>query len=157
MNGNTVVNRSKRTSNQYVYAAPSSIHQTGLFARTAIAAGTDIVEYDGPRVLREEGEKMAAEGNVYVFLFDRKTCIDGSVGWNLARFANHSCAPNCKSVKISGGIWLRTLRPLAKGEEITYDYGYSFREYRNNPCACGAKNCAGYIVPERYRDRVREE
>lgn len=149
------VKHHKPTSNRYTYMALSKIHQKGLFARQELAPGTDIVEYDGLRIPREEGETLAAEGNAYVFTLDRRTCIDGSVFWNLARYANHSCAPNCRSVKISGRIWLRTMRAIKKGEEITYDYGYDFKNYTENPCACGAPGCAGYIVPPRYRDRIR--
>lgn len=144
----------KPTSNRYVYAAGSGIHGKGLFAREEIAAGTDLVEYDGPRLARDAGERLAGEGNAYVFSVDRRSCIDGSVAWNLARYANHSCDPNCRSVKISGRIWLRSIRPIARGEEITYDYGYDFKNYTDNPCSCGSPRCAGYIVPQRFRDRI---
>jgi SET domain-containing protein len=148
------IKHNKPTSNQYTYMAPSRIEGKGLYAREDIPQGMDIVEYDGPRLLREEGERLAAEGNAYVFTIDRRTCIDGSVSWNLARYANHSCAPNCRSVKVSGRIFLRTIRPVIKGEEITYDYGYDFKDYQSNPCRCGAPGCRGYIVPERYRDKL---
>jgi SET domain-containing protein len=149
------VRHNKPTSNRYVYVAPSRIHAKGLFARQDIVPGTDIVEYDGPRLARAAGEVLARDGNAYVFTIDKRTCIDGSVPWNLARYANHSCDPNCRSVKISGRIWLRTLRPVAKGEEITYDYGYDFANYTENPCTCGSPSCVGYILPARFRDRVR--
>jgi hypothetical protein len=77
-------------------------------------------------------------------------CVDGSVAWNLARFANHSCEPNGASEIRAGRIWLRTLRPVAKNEEITYDYGYSFRD-DPVPCRCGAPRCVGRIVAARHR------
>lgn len=142
------------TSNKYAYMAPSKIHQKGLFARCGIDVGTDIVEYDGPRISKQEGEKLAKEDNSYIFVLDRKTCIDGSVKWNLARYANHSCTPNCKTTKISGRIWLRSIRKIVKGEEITYNYGYEFKNYKDNPCNCGSSECRGYIVSETHRDRV---
>lgn len=150
------VRHNKPTSNKYSYMASSPVEGKGLFARTDIPAGTDIVEYDGPRVGREEGEKLAAAGNRYVFTLDRRTCIDGSVFWNLARYANHSCSPNAKSVKIGGRIFLRSLRPIAKGEEITYNYGYDFRNYTDNPCTCGSPGCVGYMVSERSKRKVTQ-
>ena len=150
-----IIRHNKPTSNKYVYAEPSAIHKNGLFARVNIGAGVDIAEYDGPRMDKETGESMASEGNEYIFSIDRRTCIDGSVSWNLARYANHSCSPNCKTVKINGRIWLRTLRTVAKGEEITYDYGYDFKNFTDNPCNCGAPGCAGYIVPGRFKGRIR--
>ncbi len=140
----------RRTNNAWVYAAPSGIHGQGLFARTDIPLGTDIVQYEGPSLSTEEGKKRAEEGNVYLFRSNRRTFIDGSVAWNLARSANHSCAPNAQAVGISGEIWLRAVRKIVKGEEITYDYGYSFRDEPVS-CLCGAPRCAGVIVATRHR------
>ena len=143
----------RRTNNRWAYAAPSGIHGQGLFARTEIPEGTLIVQYDGPRVSTKEGKKMAEEGNVYVFQANRREFIDGSVKWNLARHANHSCEPNSQSVSVDGEIWLRAKRLIAKGEEVTYDYGYSFRD---DPTACGcrAPSCAGRIVAGRHRSKI---
>jgi SET domain-containing protein len=97
-----------------------------------------------------EGRRRAAEGNVFIFRLNRREAIDGSVAWNLARHANHSCAPNAASRSVGGRIWLTALRPVARGEEITYDYGYSFRD-DPSACACGAEGCVGVIVAERHR------
>ena len=145
--------RARRTNNRWVYAAPSRIHGNGLFARARIAPGTEIVEYDGPRVSADVGKRMAREGNVYVFRANRREFIDGSVSWNLARHANHACAPNAESVGIHGRIWLRARREILKGEEITYDYGYSFRD-EPVACHCGADACAGVVVAARHRHQI---
>ncbi len=142
--------RPARTNNEWAHAAPSAIHGRGLWARRDIPAGTDVVEYDGPRVEAGTGRRMAREGNAYVFRLNRRECVDGSVPWNLARFANHACDPNCASEIRAGRIWLKTLRPLAKNEEITYDYGYSFRD-DPVPCRCGSPRCVGRIVAALHR------
>lgn len=133
-----------RTNNRWIHVAPSPIQGKGLFARADIPTGTPVVEYDGPRVSASEGRKMAIEGNVFVFRLNRRECIDGSVKWNLARHANHSCAPNAVSENRGGRIWLCSLRPIAPGEEITYNYGFSFRD-EPTPCHCGAPLCRGVI------------
>lgn len=144
---------SRRSNNRWCYAAPSGIHGRGLFARAEVPRGTDIAEYAGPRVSTDEGKRLAEAGNVYVFRANRRESIDGSAAWNLARHANHSCAPNAESVNAAGRIWLRALRDIAKGEEITYDYGYSFRD-EPVPCLCGAPACAGVIVAARHRAKL---
>lgn len=134
-----------RTNNRWVHAGPSPIEGRGLFARVPIPAGTDIVEYDGPRLPADEGRRRAAEGNAYVFRLNRREYIDGSVAWNLGRFANHSCAPNAASASANGRIWIRARRDIGRGEEITYNYGFSFRD-DPTPCRCGAPGCVGRIV-----------
>ena len=139
---------SKRTNNRWVYADQSGIHGKGLFARASLKAGMAIVEYSGPRVSYSEGKRMADAGNVYMFQANRREFIDGSVVTNLARHANHSCAPNAQSVGIAGQIWLRAKRDIVKGEEITYDYGYSIRD-EDTLCHCGADACTGVIARAR--------
>lgn len=139
-----------KTNNKWVYAAPSGIHGQGLFARVDIPVGIEIVEYSGPRLTIQEGKRLAEEGNVYLFKANRREFIDGSVASNLARHANHSCEPNAASGSIDGRIVLVSRRPILKGEEITYDYGFSFRD-DPTPCHCGAGSCSGRIVAGRYR------
>lgn len=138
------------TNNRWAHVAVSRISGRGLFARVDIPEGTAIVEYTGPRIPYKEGVTLAEDGNVYVFQLNRREFIDGSVAWNLARYANHSCAPNARSIGIDGGIWLCARRAIAQGEEITYDYGYSFRD-EPTACRCGAPGCAGRVVAAKHR------
>lgn len=130
--------------------APSGIEGKGLFARRTIPAGTLMVEYAGPRVSADEGARLAAEGNAFIFRVNRRESIDGSVNWNLGRHANHSCQPNARSTQVGAEMWLKALRAIEKGEEITYDYGYSFRE-EPVACLCRAPGCPGFIVATRHR------
>jgi SET domain-containing protein len=139
-----------RTNNRWVHAQPSGIHGQGLFARVDIPAGTAMVEYAGPRLSVRQGKRLANEGNVYMFRANRREFIDGSVSWNLARHANHSCAPNAASQGMAGGIWLRALRTIARGAEITYDYGFPVGD-EPVACKCGAPTCAGVITAARHR------
>jgi SET domain-containing protein len=143
----------KRDNNQWVFAKGSVIHGSGLFARTNIPPAIRMVEYSGPRLSIEQGRRAAKEGNTFVFRVNRRESIDGSVKWNLGRHANHSCSPNAESVNEDGRIWLRSVRLILKEEEITYDYGYSFRD-DPTPCLCGSIRCAGIIVASRHRGRL---
>jgi len=73
------------------------------------------------------------------------------------RFLNHSCAPNAM-------LRLRTLvalRPIEKGDEVTFDYATT--EYDMScpfPCGCGAPGCLGivrgfrHLTPEQQRARA---
>ena len=78
--------------------------------------------------------------------------IDAAVGGNAARWINHSCAPNCDAVIEDGRIWIETIRAVAPGEELAYDYQYVLEERhtpaakRRFPCSCGARRCRGTLL-----------
>ncbi len=142
--------------NEYCEARPSRIHNMGLFARKDIPEGAKVIEYVGEKITKKESNRRGLEleekakksggGAVYIFELNKRHDIDGSVDYNYARFANHSCDPNCETDCIRGRIWITALREIKKGEEITYDYGYDLCHFLDHPCRCGAGNCPGYIV-----------
>jgi SET domain-containing protein len=149
-----------------VKLARSGVHGYGLFARDFIAKGAKIIEYVGERITKAESyrreqhrlaEKAAGrDGCVYIFDMTKSYDIDGDVTWNLARRINHSCGPNCEIEKYRGHLWVLAKRDIAPGEELTYDYGFDFCDFREHPCRCGAKECVGYIVNTGQRWRVRK-
>jgi hypothetical protein len=86
--------------------------------------------------------------------------IDAGVGGNDARYFNHSCAPNCESYITRGHVFLKTLRAIQPGDELTYDYeipreGESDETARRKwPCHCGAPDCRGtLLLPLRKKRR----
>lgn len=146
-------------------AADSAIHGRGVYARVAIPDGTRIVEYTGERItkaesrrrerLRLERQRRGGDGCVYIFDLNRRHDLDGRTRRNLARLLNHSCAPNCRAENIRGHIWIIARRDIAAGEELTFDYGFGFKEWKRHPCRCGARGCTGYIVNKPQRWLVR--
>ncbi|KAK3277147.1 hypothetical protein CYMTET_14822, partial [Cymbomonas tetramitiformis] len=73
----------------------------------------------------------------------------GSYGSRLS----HSCDPNCQSVMMACDgrltIAMRTTRPVALGEELTWDYACvteSEKEFRTAICLCGAAKCRGSFL-----------
>jgi len=135
----------------------SIIHGTGGFARVAIPAGTRVIEYVGERITKAEAEKRCEANNYYIFTFDDEFDLDGSVDWNLARFLNHSCTPNCEAEWDEEQIWIVALRDIAPGEELCFNYGYELEDYQEHPCQCGAPECVGYIVAEEYFEQLRRK
>ena len=54
-------------------------------------------------------------------------------------------------------LWIYSIKDIKKGEELTYDYGFSFdKDFKNYKCNCGSKNCCGYIVRSESRWRIKE-
>lgn len=121
----------------------SSIHGYGVVAMRDFAEGEAIAEVDG--VAWREGENvddrysLRIEDGVYFDMVDQ------------TRFINHSCDPNTwveVGVTDDGQAWATViaLRPIAAGEELSYDY--AFPANLAEPCRCGADNCRGLIIDE---------
>ena len=126
----------------------------GCFATTHISKGTRLIEYVGERITKAEAAKRCEADNQYIFAIDDHVDLDGNVGWNPAKFINHSCAPNCEAELDNGRIWINAIRDILPGEEITFNYGYDLEGYEDHPCRCGASNCVGYIVAEEFFSHV---
>jgi SET domain-containing protein len=157
--------RPRAVISEWIRRGRSSIHGGGLYAQKAIPAGTRVIEYVGERITKAEAERRekhrlvsraaGRDGCVYVFELNKRHDIDGDVKWNTARMINHSCESNCEPQVIRGHIWIIARRDIAAGEELTYDYGFDYADWREHPCRCGARSCAGFIVNKNQRWRVR--
>ena len=135
-----------------VWVGTSCIAGKGLFAAQNIEKGTRIIQYIGARIPKEESLWRLAEGNAYIFYFNDRYDIDGKILRNTARYINHSCDPNCDVTLTTRTIWIVALRDIHDGEELTYNYGYEYEpdSYQDFPCRCGAAQCCGYILAQRY-------
>lgn len=150
---------------RHVRLGRSGLHGYGLFATDFIAQDTQIIEYGGERITKAEAQRRedrrrareaaGGDGCVYVMELTQRHDLDGGMPWNLARRINHSCAPNCVALNFSGRVWIVARRDILAGEELTYDYGFEYENWRIHPCRCGTQKCVGYIVDQRQRWRVR--
>jgi SET domain-containing protein len=143
--------------NSFVEFRPSAIHGMGCFAIATIPKATRVIEYVGEKIDKRESLKRCEENNEYIFNLDDNFDLDGNVGWNPAKFINHSCLPNCEAEWIEGRIWIATLREIFVGEELSFNYGYDLEDYQEHPCRCGSANCVGYVVAEEFFEHVRNQ
>ena len=136
----------------------STIHGNGAFAAQLIPSRTELLEYQGEMISKEESAKRCEAGNYFIFTIDDTHDLDGAVDWNPARFINHSCSPNCEALQDDDNrIWITALRDIPPGEELSFNYGYDLDSYRDHPCRCASNHCVGYIVAEAYHDHVRAQ
>ncbi len=110
----------------------------GIFALEAIPKGKRIIEYIGREV---PVSKQKTTTGRYLFWTGRKQMIDGNVKENIARFINHSCRPNCESYGPRGRIFIRSIRKIKAGEELTYDYGEEYFDEYIKPIGCKCVKC----------------
>jgi SET domain-containing protein len=73
-----------------------------------------------------------------------RRAIDFSKSADPMRYTNHSCAPNARLTIRQGRVEFYALRDIARGEEITVDYGETHHEGRL-ACRCGAPGCVGRL------------
>lgn len=135
----------------------STIQGLGVFAKREIAEGTLILEYVGQKIDKRESLRRCEQSNHFIFELDDQCDLDGNVGWNPAKFINHSCSPNCEAEMIDGQIWIVAQRNILRGEELTFNYGYDLETYKDNPCQCGSPDCVGYMVAAEFFDVVRDQ
>jgi SET domain-containing protein len=120
----------------------SAIHAAGCHTTSFIATGQRILEYDGPRLSKDEADSRY-EGRSLTYLFgvgDGSRVIDGH---SMAMFLNHSCDPNCETSESRGRIWISSIRDIEPGEELTYDYNLYDGDEDEAVCNCGAALCRG--------------
>ena len=123
----------------------------GLFATRPIKKKTRLAEYKGPILDYDTAVLVEARGNRYLFEVSKHRTIDGKARSNIARYANHSCNPNCEPVIWRGRIFITTLRAIKPGEEIVYDYGI---DYLRN--VIGISNCRCSRCRRRRARKQRE-
>ncbi|MGE8618955.1 MAG: SET domain-containing protein [Achromobacter spanius] len=137
----------------------SKLHGTGVFAARKIPAGTRIIEYGGARISAKEADRRHPTNpddpfHTFFFALSSGRVIDGGDEGNDARWINHSCEPNCEAQEGKHGkrVYIVALQDIARGTELSYDYGLvldgritkALKEgYR---CLCGTPPCRGTML-----------
>lgn len=111
----------------------------GLVAVTAIPKGEYVIEYTGELIKDEEADRR---GGKYLFQLGNGKTVDGKGRANIARYINHECKPNCETDVIGNRIFITTVKPIAAGEELSYDYGEEYFNEYIKPFGCRCASCA---------------
>ena len=150
-------------------ARQSAIHGKGVFATKDIKKGERILEYKGRLLTHKEADRIyeggAETGHTFLFTLNDYFVIDGAVDGNVARFINHSCAPNCEAFCIEDDdgypdrerVFIEAKRDIKAGEELGYSYFITLEE-QHTPrlkkiweCRCGALKCTGTMLASKRR------
>lgn len=150
----------------------SKIHGQGVFATANIAQGEDVVEYVGKLRSHDEVDDEyggADTGHTFLFILNDDYVIDANIHGNIARWLNHSCAPNCIAYVIEDPsedrskdkVMIEALRDITAEEELTYDYDIRLGEPVTEEerilwaCRCGSPHCSGAMFKEKKTKKVR--
>jgi SET domain-containing protein len=143
----------------------SGVHGKGVFAVQPIARGERIIEYVGEIITWKEAQRRHPHNpkdpnHTFYFHVDEKRVIDAAHGGNSSRWINHSCNPNCEADEEDGRVFIKALRNIKPGEELSYDYGliiderYTPKLKAEYPCWCGARQCRGTLLAPKRGRRV---
>lgn len=153
---------------QYADVKPFKTEWKGWGLKAAgggVFAGAFVLEYVGEVLDVEQCESRLREYKkdnlpLYLHVLNDYMVIDAGKKGNMARFINHSCEPNCTTIRwvVSGEdrIGIFALRDIVDGEEITIDYGWSPSQVGDQPCYCGTSSCTGYIGEKAFYDSARQ-
>jgi SET domain-containing protein len=111
----------------------------GLFAGEPVVPGSEILRFSGPTLtLAEVRARGAAAANALQIGIDRYLYLDEP-----GRLVNHSCSPNAAIIDDTS---LVATRPIARDEEICFDYSTTISDGWTMSCGCGSPECRGVIV-----------
>ncbi|MBC7898057.1 MAG: SET domain-containing protein-lysine N-methyltransferase [Cytophagaceae bacterium] len=146
----------------------SKIQGRGGYATRDIRKGERLIEYVGERISWAESDRRYDDTKVkrhhtFLFTVNKRTIIDAAHDGNDARFINHSCDPNCEAIDEKNRIYIHAIKPIKKGEELVYDYGYARDKNTTEEdeklyvCRCGSPKCRGTILepPKKKKKAVR--
>ena len=127
-----------------LYVGRSRLVGKGLFAGLRIPSRAKIGEFEGEVIGLREARRRAKGRSIVAIVELERHAIDATHTGRGFRFINHSCAPNtyirCTPLRAE----FYALRAIAKGEELTADYGES-QHNGKLPCRCGAARCRGFL------------
>jgi SET domain-containing protein len=157
--------KSPNSGGRRIQTRRSGVHGNGVFAVQDIAEGETLIEYKGEVItwkeaLRRHPHDPAQPNHTFYFHIDDDRVIDGGVNGNAARWINHSCDPSCEADEQDGRVFIKALRNIAAGEELSYDYGliidepYTKKLKAEFPCWCGSEHCRGTLLaPKDDKDK----
>ncbi len=122
----------------------SAIVGRGLYSGTRIARGAKIGEFEGEVVGLRESRRRAKGRRIVAIVELEGHALDATRSKRGFRFINHSCSPNTYMRCMPTRAEVYALRAIAKGEELTLDYGHSHHEGKL-PCRCGSPKCRGFL------------
>ncbi len=121
----------------------------GSFAVAPIPMGTIIATFGGTILNESNFKTYPLEQRSRSIQIDTDQFVLGPESREPGDSINHSCLPNCG---MRNATQLIAMRPIAIGEELTYDYAMSdTSDYDEFVCACGSDRCRYQIGSDDWK------
>lgn len=117
----------------------------GVFIHERVPAGTRILEFTGKRLSRVLVDRAVTFNKPDYYLQVGENEFMGPSGL-MDDYVNHSCHPNSGLEFERGRIFMKSLRDISFGTELTIDYATTQSAFPLRfSCKCGHRNCRGII------------
>lgn len=135
----------------------------GAFARKKILPEKMILEIKGVFLTCNEDDDIDEETRNNTFRYDDDLYI--SPGKDIANFINHSCEPNAKVAKKNKKLFIYSILPILKDEEVLFDYSTILArdDVWEMECNCGSQKCRKVVkqfkkLPLKLKEKyIKEE
>ena len=117
----------------------------GVFIHNRVPANTRIMEFTGKRFNRSMLDRAVRlnKPDYYLQVGENEFMVDSG---GMDDYVNHSCNPNCGLEFDGGRIFLKSLRHISFGTELTFDYATTQENFPLRfTCGCGEQDCRGDI------------
>jgi SET domain-containing protein len=129
------------TSNPKVVVGASKFGR-GLFAVADILKDETVAEFDGEIYTAETASKLPNDPPLFV---QDHAVQFSDTQYRYSKYGvliNHSCDPNCGIKGKGASFRLVAMKPIGKGEELTYDYEMTEdSDWQMEECQCGSPSC----------------
>lgn len=123
---------------------PAGAKGVGLFATRGFGVGEVVSGFGGHVMALDDFEQLPAHQQTHSLQISDSLFMVCPSDSEPADFFNHSCSPN---LGILGNVLLATLRPVAAGDELTFDYAMCDADsYDEFECHCLTERCRGKVT-----------
>ncbi len=130
----------------------------GLFTERSFSKDDMVLKIEGTKLNHEESLKLDKEQQDNLLQIGKDLFLDISKEKTI--FINHSCNPNCYLKAIVNSAFLIALRPILKGEELTFDYSLTSTdtpETWSMKCNCHKYQCRKQISGFEFLPQDKKE
>ena len=141
----------------------SKVAGNGVFANQSYSPGSVVLQPEG-RVVHSRNVDWDALGDRGMYYLQVSPWKYLEPSDPRLENLNHSCNPNMGYKSLDGKVSFVAIKPVKKGDEVTFDYSTTMLEEWDEDvstlerCNCGARNCRHVIkdfrnIPKSYQDR----
>lgn len=136
-------------------ARPAGEKGWGSFATEPISAGETVAAFGGWVVILDVLQTLSEDRQSRSIQVDDDLYLVAGETPEAGDMLNHSCEPNCG---LLGQTLLVTMRDIARGEELTFDYAMcDASDYDEFRCLCEQPACRGIVTGSDWRSPELQE